>query len=240
MMTTAGITGLLVLVAVWLAVPAVLLMINRENQRSSAALAGMIVAVAMASVAFRVISGAGLQQSAALFIGIPALLAIVAVFSPTPRSAVGVACKSVTVGLLVSLVFLGEGIVCVAMSAPLFYLVAVLIGKGIDRSRRDTQQFGSWIALLAVLPMSLEGVSPILTVDRMVVVSETRIVDASESDVATAIQAHPRFERPLPQFLALGLPRPAAASIDGDRWVIRMRGGETRLNGMEPRAGDLI
>ncbi len=59
--------------------------------KSRIALAAIIAAVAVASVAFRLISGYGLQQSAALFIGIPALLAIAAVFSPTPR--IGNGCR---------------------------------------------------------------------------------------------------------------------------------------------------
>jgi hypothetical protein len=62
--------------------------------RARIALAAIIAVVAVASVAFQWISGHGIQQSAALFVGIPALLAIAAVFSPTPRSAPGVACKA--------------------------------------------------------------------------------------------------------------------------------------------------
>ena len=92
------------------------------------ALAALIGAVALASLAYRLLVDHGLQQTAALFVGIPALLAIVVVFAVSPRSATGVACKAVTVGLLVSLLFLGEGMLCVVMSAPLFYLIAVAIG----------------------------------------------------------------------------------------------------------------
>ena len=76
---------------------------------------------------YQLIVAHSLQQTAALFVGIPALLAIVVVFMVSPRSATGVACKAVTVGLLVSLLFLGEGMLCVVMSAPLFYAVAVAI-----------------------------------------------------------------------------------------------------------------
>ena len=65
----------------------------------------------------------------------PALLATAAVFIPA-RSAKGVACKSVTIGLLISLIFLGEGVMCVLMTAPLFYLVALFVGAMIDMSRR--------------------------------------------------------------------------------------------------------
>ena len=214
---------------------------RQRELNSKIAVAAMIAAVAAASVVFRLIMRMELGQTAALFIGTPAMLAMVAVFSPTPQSAVGAACKTVTIGLLTSLVFLAEGIVCVVMSAPLFYLVAILIGKGIERTRRERGRYvSSWLALLAVVPISFEGVTPLTTINRMVEVSETRIVSASTSQVATAIHAQPRFDRPLPYYLSIGFPRPASTRIDADRWVIRMRGGEMRLNGMEPRAGDLV
>src|SRR5205823_1254307 len=86
---------------------------NAASLKARTTLAALIGAVAIASVAYRVIVAGGLQQTAALFVGIPALLAIVVVFTVSPRSAVGVACKAVTVGLLVSVLFLGEGFLCV-------------------------------------------------------------------------------------------------------------------------------
>lgn len=216
--------------------------------KSRVALAALIAAVAVATVAFRWISGSGLQQSAALFIGIPALLAIVAVFSPTPRSATGVACKAVTIGLLTSLIFLGEGMLCVLMSAPLFYAVAIVVGLAVDYLRSKSRKAGgtvmSCVALLVLVPMSLEGVTAGTSFAREVSVSETRLVRASADAVARALVAAPRFDRVVPPFLAAGFPRPTATRIDRDggdaRWVIRVRGGEMRLNGMEPRAGDLI
>ena len=243
MLAIAGLFIFTVLVAVWLAGPVLLLIRHQEKQRNIV-LAAIIGAVAIGSAAFRMLIGAGLQQSAALFIGIPALLAIAAVFAPTPRSATGVACKSVTVGLLVSLVFLGEGIVCVLMSAPLFYLVAIFIGKAASalnqNESRGRSRFYSLMVFMAVAPMSVEGVVPVTTIDRHVVVSETRIVAATPEQVAGALVAPPRFDRVLPAFLGIGFPRPTSTRIDGTRWVITMRGGEMRLNGMEPRSGDLV
>ena len=107
----------------------------------------------------------------------PALLATAAVFIPA-RSAKGVACKSVTIGLLISLIFLGEGVMCVLMTAPLFYLVALFVGGLIDMSRRPSKGHNilSCLAMLSLVPMSLEGVVPITTIARSTVVSETRIV----------------------------------------------------------------
>src|SRR5919198_853501 len=93
--------------------------------RARIGVAALIGAVAVGVVTYRLIALQGLKQTAALFVGIPALVAITVVFAVSPRSATGVACKAVTIGLLVSLLFLGEGMVCVMMSAPLFYAIAV-------------------------------------------------------------------------------------------------------------------
>jgi len=60
----------------------------------------------------------------------------VVVFAVSPRSATGVACKAVTVGLLVSLLFLGKAFSAVVMSAPLFYVVAILIAAAMDAAHR--------------------------------------------------------------------------------------------------------
>lgn len=215
---------------------------DAARHRARMALVGVIGVIASASISFRVMSGTGLEQTAALFIGIPALLAMAALFIPT-ATAIGVACKAVTIGLLISLIFLGEGVVCVAMSAPLFYLVAVIAGGAIETMRRargaPAHRTFSLLALLAFGPMSLEGVSPLTTIARDVAVSETRIVHASADVVAAAIRQQPRFDRKLPAYLGIGFPRPTFTWIDDRNWIIRMRGGEMRLDGMEPQAGNL-
>src|SRR5262249_2215348 len=64
----------------------------------------VIVACAIASIAYRLLVAHSLQQTAALFVGLPTLIAITVVVGVSPRSAIGVACKAVTVGLLMSLI----------------------------------------------------------------------------------------------------------------------------------------
>jgi hypothetical protein len=212
------------------------------------AVAALIGAVAIASLVYRLLVAHGLQQTSALFVGIPSLLAIVVVFAVSPRSATGVACKAVTIGLLVSMMFLGEGMVCVVMSAPLFYAVAIAIGSTMDMAhrRRDktTTTLCSCLVLLVVVPMSLEGVTDFTSVNRDESVAATRIVGASSQAVARALFEPPRFDRVRPLYLRAGFPSPVATrverSADGTRWVIQLRGGELRLNGMEPRQGDLV
>jgi hypothetical protein len=211
------------------------------TERRQRGLFVLIAIMAIASVAFRLMTTRGLEQTAALFIGIPVLLALTAVFIPA-QSAKGIACKSVTIGLLISLIFLGEGIVCVMMTAPLFYLVALVIGAIVDAGKRADrpQRLYSSVALLVVVPMAFEGVFPATTINRHTDVTESAIVNASVAEVAAAVMSAPRFERALPRALTLGLPRPIATEDHGNVLVVTMRGGETRVNGREPRTGTLV
>ncbi len=215
--------------------------------RARICLAALIVAVAIGSIAYRLLVLGGLQQTAALFIGIPAILAVVVVFGVSPRSATGVACKAVTVGLLVSLLVLGEGMLCIAMSAPLFYAVAIVIAelaKVLHRGQnRQTTVFSS-LLLLAIVPISFEGVLPATTISRSETVAQTRIVHASSERISRALRQQPRFDRKIPFYLRMGFPRPIRSEIEntpnGTQWLIRFRGGETRITGIEPKTGDLV
>jgi len=205
----------------------------------------IIAAVAVGVVAYKAIFANQLQQTAALFVGIPALLAIIVVLFTSPRSAKGVACKAVTIGLLVALVFLGEGMLCILMSAPIFYAIALGIGAVADSARRTDdarQTLYSSLLLLIMAPMSLEGVTDSLSFNRNETATATQIVHASAENVERAVFAPPRFDRVMPMPLRMGFPRPSSVRIDDAtrHWIVRMRGGEMRLDGMEPRVGDLI
>lgn len=221
---------------------------SAEGTRARIALATLIVALAVAAIAYRLIVWHHLQQTAALFIGIPALLAIVVVFGVSPNSATGVACKAVTIGLLVSLLFLWEGILCVLMSAPLFFAVAIGVGRLVQYARtsrdKSTITLRSCLVLLAVVPMTLEGTTELTTVDREESVTASQVVVAPAQAVERVLLENPRFDRAAPLYLRAGFPSPVATRIERDsqetRWVIQMRGGEMLLNGMEPRTGDLI
>jgi hypothetical protein len=189
-----------------------------------------------------------LEQTAALFIGVPAILAIVVVFGVSPRSATGVACKAVTVGLLLSLLFLWEGMLCVLMSAPLFYAVAIAVASVMTRlgagDEGPTFTLRCCLALLMLAPMSLEGVTGRTSVNRDETVVVSRMVAAPADAVETALLQPPRFTRSLPLYLRAGFPAPAGVRVERAagslQWVVHLRGGEMRVNGTEPRTGDLI
>ena len=214
--------------------------LKSASSQARIALAAIIGAVGLGAIAYRAIFAHQLQQTAALFVGIPTLMAIVVALFVSPQSAKGAAIKAVTVGLLVSLVFLGEGMLCVLMSAPIFYGVAIAAGAALDADRSLRNARFTGLLMMMLMPMSMEGVTEPLSFDRNETVSATRIVTAPIERVREAVLAPPRFDRALPVFLRAGFPRPTAVRIEGGNiWVVTMRGGEMRLNGMEPRAGDL-
>lgn len=208
--------------------------------------AATIAAAALASLGYRVIVLQHLQQTAVLFVGIPALIAVIIVFAVSPDSPTGAATKAVTIGLLVSLIMLWEGMLCVLFAAPIFYAVAVAVAKGVESARNEHahRTLYSSLIVLALVPLALEGATPWTTITRDATVTVTRVVAAPADAVERALFERPRFERVPSRYLRAGFPSPVAARIvrtgDGVRWTVELRGGEMRLNGMEPRTGDLV
>lgn len=189
----------------------------------------IIAAAVAASVYYHLLVMGRLEQTSALFIGIPALIAAICVLTPKPGSATGTAVKSVTLFLCIAGALLGEGFICILMAAPIFYLIAILIGCGIDRDRRRSRVY-SCTLLFAVIPFTMEGTKPALSFARQEQVVEERIVAASPQQVEAALFTPPRLGSKLPFYLRLGFPRPVNATLSGarpgDKYVIHFAGGE--------------
>jgi len=96
----------------------------------------IVIAIALAGGAYRIVSYEHLEQTSLLFIGIPAILAIVVALTPRAKSLTGGIMKAITIALLLSGPILGEGFICILMAAPLFYLVGAIVGAVIKRSKR--------------------------------------------------------------------------------------------------------
>ncbi len=192
--------------------------------------------VAIASVAYRVLVLNHLEQSSLLFIGIPLLLSIGLAMTPKPKSLTGVILKGITLGLLLSGILLIEGVICIMMAAPLFYLVGGIVGGVIGASRKRNRLNCSVIGILAVC--CLEGTTSWLSFDReeKVVVSRSLQMSAREAHVRLANGPEFDFEE-LPLFLKCGFPLPQSIQGDGikvgDEWRIHFAGGEGK-------PGDLI
>jgi hypothetical protein len=132
------------------------------------------------------------------------------------------------------------------MSAPIFYAVAIIVASAIGwaRQRHTGAPLFCTAVVLVLAPFTLEGVTAMTTVNRDETVSATKIVRATAAEVERALFEPPRFDRSIPLYLRSGFPSGVAARIERTpettRWIIRIRGGEMRLNGLEPREGDLV
>jgi len=174
----------------------------------------LIVASAGGSLLYRILFNIHLWQSGAMFIGVPALIAIVLALTPQAKTATGSVLKGITLALLIVAPMLGEGYVCILMASPLFYVVGISIGWALDRGRARRKTTLSCVVLV-LLPMCLEGVVPELTVNRAQSVVVTKVVDASGDAVEAALSLSLKVDTVLPALLRIGFPRPLAAYGEG-------------------------
>ncbi len=202
----------------------------RKATTAQKQLVGFIIVVAIVSAAYRVVYASGIQQSAALFVGIPALFAILLVLVPRSKSATGMLLKGSLIGILLAGIILPEGLLCLLFAYPLLALIAVIVGAVVDWSRSRNHRQGPTLMVLSIplLLLSLEGVvgSPIDTSDRA---SASMTVEATTDEVSAAIAATPTFDPELPFFLTLGFNKPVSATGSGvavgDERVIEFTGG---------------
>jgi hypothetical protein len=197
-----------------------------------------ILLLTAASFLYRLLVLHQLEQTSALFIGIPAVLAIVTALFSKPKTATGTIMAIMTIALCISGVFLGEGFVCIVMSAPLFYLIGGIVGIWIDRvrNRRQKNTLACCLAVLC-LPLSFEGVTPGLSFSRNETVSVERVVNSDASRVGTRLSQSPDISQPLPLFLRGGFPIPVYAHGSGlnvgDIRRIHFAGGEGHPGDLE-------
>ncbi len=214
---------------------------DRPSESPRIMLAIIIAMIAVGSIAYRVLVSHHLEQTSALFVGVPTLLALIVTFTPRARSLMGIALKGVTLALLMSGILLGEGFICILMAAPLFYAITLLVVWSIQYARRRTKArypkaLYSLIAL-PLLPLSMEGVDERLSFPRDEAVVASKVVALDPATVELFLGETPRFDLPLPAYLRLGFPTPGSvqgAGLQlGDRRVVHFAGGEGR-------PGDLI
>jgi len=145
--------------------------------RSQWSLIFVILAVSAGSVMYRLIVRGKLEQTAVLFVGMPAVLAILLAMIPKAKTAMGGIMKGITIALLLSGPLLGEGFICILMASPIFYGVGLLVGAVADSNREKRQTTLSCLLLL-LLPMSIEGSSPKLSFNREETVQASQVVNA--------------------------------------------------------------
>ena len=187
---------------------------EKVSDPSRFAVIALAIAFSAGAFLYRLLRHMQLGQSSAMFLGVPAVLAILVALTPKAKTVTGGIVKGITLALLIVAPLLGEGYLCILFAAPLFYIVGIVIGLLVDwlRARRATTL---GCVAIVLLPMCLEGVVPELTFDREQSVTVSQVVHASAADVEAALARSPRIDRPLPRYLAIGFPRPLQASGSG-------------------------
>lgn len=203
--------------------------------RAQWSLAGLILAFVVGVVLFKVVKGVGLGQSAAFYIGIPTVLALILTLTANPDRLISMTLKAITILLLLAMPVAGEGFVCVIISAPLFYGVGIIVALIVGAVRKSDRPPGARIAVLpaVALVLSLEGVVPALTLPGDSTVMASRTVTATLDQVEAALTRPLRFGDVKPAgVLALGFPHPlmdhGSGLAVGDRRTVMFAGAHHR------------
>ncbi len=155
-----------------------------------------------------------LQGTAALYLGVPLLLALAVVLSPRAKSSYGMVAKAVTIVLLMSALFLGEGFICILMASPLFYGFAMLVTWAAKDMRQGPRMRSA--LLLPLVALSSEGVTPATTVGQLDAATASIVVQATPQEVEQAMARPLDFRQAeLPTYLAMGFPTPLHVHGEG-------------------------
>jgi len=161
-----------------------------------------------------------LDASAAFYIGLPALIAILVIMTERSVHLMNAVMKGITIALLLSVPLLQEGFLCILFAAPLFYGVAAVIVYIIESAREKKHKQPDKIirayapaVLLAVVAM--EGTTESLSFNRDTVVTVEKVIAMPADKVAVNLNKPAQFTKDVPLFLRI-FPQPGNVTQDGD------------------------
>lgn len=189
-----------------------------------------VVLVCIAAIGgFLVTVATDRTDSALLFVGLPAGLALFLALLPAPRTLHGTVFVSITMCLLICAAIIQEGAVCLLLAAPLIYLV----GHGVAALVAEIKMGRRRLPAVLVLPLlalsATEGVVPTLRIEPIQVMTLARQVALDPATVTDRVAAGPRFGAAKPLLLRAGYPTPdhaIGAGLDvGQYWHFGQHGG---------------
>jgi hypothetical protein len=185
----------------------------RPKQKLTKLFYGVLV-LGLAGAVFTFLQRHYLYDSAALYIGLPLLLALGMSLTPETRSAMGATMKGITVALLLSAIVLQEGTICILFAAPIFYGIGAIIAAIVDHARtkedKDTKLL-SVAAIAVVALLATEGTTPLTTFNRNNTVSVTKILNANRDQVLAKLASPNSLGLEKPLFLSI-FPYPVTAA----------------------------
>ncbi|MEU1899775.1 hypothetical protein ABZ512_15465 [Nocardiopsis dassonvillei] len=199
--------------------------------RARLLLAALVLAAFAALLALRIHHWGGLDQTALFYVGLPATIALLVVFTVRARSAMGVTMAVTTLCLALAGPLLGEGMVCLLIAAPLIYGVVAVVTwtAGALVAWRDRSRHALF-AVPLLFVFALEGVAGTSLLPREDRGEGHVLVPAAPHEVAAALAAPPAYAAPDALFLrAVPFPEPVSASGEG------LEVGDTRHVRFTPR-----
>jgi hypothetical protein len=185
----------------------------RPKQKLTKLFYGVLV-LGLAGAVFTFLQRHYLYDSAALYIGLPLLLALGMSLTPETKSARGATLKGITVALLLSAILLQEGTICILFASPIFYGVGASVATFVDYARakkkKDTKLL-SVAAIAVVALLATEGTTPLTTFNRDNTVSVTKILNANRDQVLAKLASPNSLGQEKPLFLSI-FPYPVTAA----------------------------
>jgi hypothetical protein len=177
----------------------------------------LVLALGAAAIYYSSISRHGLKDSAALYMGVPVLIALGLSLSPETESVTGATMKAITIALLLAVPVFGEGYICILFTAPIFYLVGGIVAGLIDyvrirKKRKTTLKVAAITTFLALL--SLEGTTNFTTFPRFTQLEVSKVIVATPAQVKQQIARVPIIPSEKPLFLKI-FPYPVTATGEG-------------------------
>ena len=157
------------------------------------------------------------DHTAALYVGLPILIALGISLLPRSGSVTSGSLKWLTILLVLAVPVFREGYICVIFAAPILYIVTAIVGGLVDwviRRRPFLARFEASVVLAIPVLMALEGIHPTMTFDRRADVTRERIVAASVDDIRAQLARPFAIEQPMPWFIRI-FPQPAEIAGSG-------------------------
>lgn len=136
-----------------------------------------------------------LQDTAALYIGLPMLLAASVALIET-KNALTTIYKVLGIAIFLSPLLIGEGFICMLLASPIMYAVATIVGLLIDAIRNRAQKkIQAAAGLTLVFMLALEGTVPLATIDRMNEVTVEKTVAMNIDDVRQSLSGPMKYDQ---------------------------------------------
>ena len=159
----------------------------------------------------------GYQYSGLMFVGLPALISILVLFSRQFNRPYRAVFVGLTAMLILSGVVLQEGLVCIVVAIPVFYFTGFWVVFASRWAYKHGRRVSSSVMVgLFIALMSIEGTSAMFTADRETSVLRSNIINLPLAQVKANLAHNPDFSTlPVELLSTMGFPVPISASGSG-------------------------